>query len=325
MHICEVRGPWPDIRIAFGVVLTLLGVFRLWLVAVALSACATLPDAAVPRALYRDLRTVVDANEDGSWIVDRLRLPAIAEPALRSVCQVEPAARAALKDWLDDQIARAGGSAQRAYAANGRKLSAVSNVLSLERTRALLQYAEASAAQDCPFWLTPDPEFIGHQGDAQRWVVLGETQAFATLTIPTNVPALGGGGRLFVGHGIGSQWTLALGGDVAASGTLVSGSGMSQGIDATVSLATPVLLRLAKFSSIVDVELAPVVRLDHGRTAFPPGARIELGGGFTTVRDSAFVSYFMLYVGYEFHPHTSTALADHTLQLGTRLALDWAP
>jgi hypothetical protein len=295
------------------------------LVAAALSRCATLPDAAVPRALYRDLRIVVDANEDGSWIIDRLRLQALAEPALRSVCQVEPAARSALHVWLDEQIARAGGSAQRAYLANGRKLSAVSNLLSLERTRALLQYAEAAAEQDCPFWLTPDPGFIGHQGDADRWVVLGETQAFATLTMPTNVPALGGGGRLFVGHGIGSQFTLALGGDIAASGTLVSGSAMNQGIDATVSLATPVLLRLAKFSSIVDVELAPAVRLDRGRKAFPPGARLELGAGFTSVRNSAFVSYFMLYVGYEFHPRTSTAVADHTVQLGTRLALDWAP
>jgi hypothetical protein len=289
----------------------------------AASGCATLPEAPQERALYIDLRTAVDASEDGGWTVDQVRLRANSEPALRSLCQVEPHTRAALEAWLDDQIARAGGPAQRAYLEHGRKLDAVSGILSLERTRALLQYANSRAEQDCPFWLTPNPHFAGIQGDANRWVLLGETQAFATLTVPTNVPALGGGGRLFLGHGIGPQLTLAVGGDVAASGAFIPSS--MGGLDASVSIATPVLLRLARFSRLFDVELAPVVRLDRGQKAFPPGARIEVGGGFSAVRASAFMSYFMIYLGYEFHPHTQSAPADHTFQLGTRLALDWAP
>jgi hypothetical protein len=287
------------------------------------SGCATLPEAPLERALYLDLRTAVDASEDGGWTVDQVRLQANAESALRSLCQVDPRARAALEAWLDDQIARAGGPAQRAYVTHGRKLDAVSGILSLERTRALLKYANGRAEQDCPFWLTPNPHFAGIQGDANRWVLLGETQAFATLTVPTNVPALGGGGRLFVGHGLGPQFTLAIGGDVAASGAFIPSS--MNGLDASVALATPVLLRFTKFSRLFDVELAPVVRLDKGQKAFPPGARIEVGGGFSSVRATAFMSYFMIYLGYEFHPHTQSAPADHTFQLGTRLALDWAP
>jgi len=292
-------------------------------VTLALSGCATLPNGPAERALYLDLRKIVDTNEDGGWTVDRLRLQANAEPALRSVCRVEPGTLSALDAWLAEQIQIAGGPAKDAYLARGRDVHAVSHTLSLERTRLLLQYASSHTAQDCPFWLTPNPQFAGEQGDAQRWVILGETQAFGTFTVPGKIPALGGGGRLFIGHGIGSRLTLAAGADAAASGTFIPSSG-GGGVDAYLTLATPVLLRLTAFSRLYDVELAPVVRLAPGQTAWPPGARVQLGGGFSSVRLSPFMPYFMLYVGYEIHPTNRNAGVDHTIQLGTRISVDGA-
>jgi len=204
----------------------------------------------------------------------------------------------------------------------------VTEALSLERTRALLGYAKSRSAQDCPFWLSPNRSFSGEQGDAGRWVLLGETQAFGTIGLPSVVPALGGGGRIFVGRGLGSRLTLAVGADVAASGTFIPSRGGGQGVDAYLTLATPVLLRVAKFSRLFDVELAPVVRVAHGQKAWPPGARIQMGVGFSSVRTSPFMPYFMFYAGYEIHAtdKANQALAvDHTIQLGTRLSLDWAP
>jgi hypothetical protein len=292
--------------------------------ALALCSCATLPNGPAERALYLDLRKIVDVNEDGGWTVDRLRFQGNAEPALRSVCQVEPSTLATLDAWLAEQIRISGGPAEKAYFANGRKLHAVSHTLSLERTRALLQYIEQRTASDCPFWLSPSAAFAGEQGDAQRWVILGETQAFGTFTVPGNIPALGGGGRLFLGHGIGSRLTLAAGADIAASGTFIPSGAQGGGVDAYLTLATPALLRLTAFSRMYDVELAPVVRLSQGARAWPPGARVQLGGGFSSVRISPFMPYFMLYIGDEIHPTNTRAGIDQTIQLGTRIAVDGA-
>jgi hypothetical protein len=293
-------------------------------VAFAVCGCATLPNGPAERALYLDLRKIVDTNEDGGWTVDRLRLQANAEPALRSACQVTPDTLAELDAWLSDQIQRAGGPAKEAYFARGKKLSAVSHTLSLERTRALLQYVASRTSEDCPFWLSPSPTFAGEQGDSQRWVVLAETQAFGTFTVPGNIPALGGGGRLFLGHGIGSRLTLAAGADVAASGTFIPSGGQGGGVDAYLTLATPVLLRVTSFSRLYDVELAPVVRLSQGQPAWPPGARMQLGGGFSSVRISPLMPYFMIYLGYEVHPTNTRSGFDQTVQIGTRIAVDGA-
>jgi hypothetical protein len=286
-----------------------------------LSGCATLPHDAAQRALYIDLRTAVDSTETEGWNVDWVRLQSIADPALRSTCQVAPSARDGLEQWLNQQIARAGGSAEQIYHAHGNHMSgAAEEALSLERTRLLLQFAKAHATQDCPFYLAPHADFVGVQGDAGRWLLLAETNAFATFVIDTQVPAIGGGGRLLLGHGIGSRYTLAAGGELAAAGTLLPTSKGS--IDGIASVAVPVMLRLAQFSTLYDVELAPVMRFQHGSKAFPPGARIELSAGFSSLRSKAFMSYFMFYGGYEFHPRVSGMPADHTVQLGTRIAVD---
>ena len=299
---------------------------RRWLVcsSLALTGCIGMPNAPAERALYLDLRKIVDTNEDGGWTVDWLRMQANLEPALRSTCQVDARTRSELDAWLGEQIVLAGGPAQQAYFERNRNLNAVARALSLERTRALLRYAESRAALDCPFWLAPRSDFAGEQGDAARWVLLGETQAFGTFMLPGNVPALGGGGRLFLGHGIGSRLTVAAGVDVAASGTFIPSPGSGPGVEAYLTLATPVLLRATWFSRLYDVELSPVVRLAQGRSSWPPGARIQLGGGFSSVRTSQFMPYFMLYVGYEIHPADGKFGVDHTFQLGTRISLDGA-
>jgi hypothetical protein len=285
-------------------------------------ACATLPRDTAERSLYLDLRKIVDTSEEGGWTVDSLRLEANLEPALRSTCEVDRTVRAELDAWLSAEITRAGGPAEQGYLAHGRELGAVRESLALERTRRLLRYAEARAAIDCPFWLRPAPRFAGVQGDFQRWVVLGETQAFGTVMVPGPIPALGGGGRLFLGRGLTPRGTLALGADLAASGTLLPGD---HGIDAYVTFATPVLYRFAEFSQLWDVELAPVMRFSHARQSWPPGGRIEVAGGFSSVTLSPFMSYFMFYVGYELHGVGPHEHPDHTFQLGTRIAVDWAP
>lgn len=292
-----------------------------WLLA---CGCITQPKDPATGGLYRDLRTIVDAGEYDGWSVDRLRLQANSEAALNSVCRAASPVRADLQHWLSDEIARHGGSAERVYHSNGGDLEAVAKLLSLERTQALLDFAEArAAAHDCPFWMTPTQLFHALQGEAQRWVVLAETQAFASYVLDTHVPSLGGGGRLFVGYGITDTLTLAVGGDLAAGGTFIPTEG--HGLDATLSVAVPVLLRLTHLSRLFDVELAPSARFSPGQKPLPPGLRVEFGAGFSSVRLTPLKPYFMVYAGYEYHFATREAGADSTIQAGTRLAFDWTP
>jgi hypothetical protein len=274
------------------------------------------------RALYLDLRKIVETKEDSGWVVDSVRQLESLEPTLHSLCQVEPYTRRALDAWIDRGLQLAGGSAENSYRAHGHSLEAASHALTLERTLGLLRYGEAHA-HECPFWLEPRAKFDGQQYDGAHWVVLAESTGFASLVLKSWIPALGGGGRLLLGHGIAAQLTLAVGGELAASGTFVPQDG--QGFDATAALAAPILLRYTRLSRMLDIELAPVVRFAARHKSWPPGARIELGVGISGLRGAAFMGYNMLYLGYEVHPRIAHIAMDHTIQLGTRLALDWSP
>jgi hypothetical protein len=291
------------------------------LVALLACGCASLPADPAERALYIDLRTAVDTAESDGWYADWVRLPTISDAALRSICQVSPRSRDGLDRWIEHQIALQGGSAEQIYHAQGNRLGPASQALSLERARALLLVVKAHAEHDCPFFLQPDDaRFIGVQGDDRRWLLLAETNAYATFVFETHTPAIGGGGRLLLGHGIGPQLTLAAGGELTAAATLLPSSKGS--VDGIATVAVPVLLRLSEFSRFYDFELAPVARFQGGSKAFPPGARFLLSIGFSSLRTKDLMNYFALYLGYEYHFHSRGSPADNTIQGGTRIAFD---
>jgi hypothetical protein len=290
--------------------------------AAALSGCIAHPQPAAERALYLDLRKIVETNEDSGWIADGARLRANLEPALHSLCRTSDGAARALERWLETRLELQGGSALAVYRSHGRRLSAASEALSLERSLLLLRYAESERAQ-CPFWLEPEAAFAGQHSDAQRWVLLAESTGFASLVLKRWIPAIGGGGRLLLGRGFGPQLTAAIGAEAFASGAFISSD--DHGFDATGSLAAPLLVRWSRLSRVIDLDVAPVLRFGSQRGAWPPGVRAELGAGISGLRGGAFMNYAMLYLGYELHfksPHTP---ADNTIMIGTRFGTDWGP
>jgi hypothetical protein len=222
--------------------------------------------------------------------------------------------------WLSKQIAAEGGTAEEIYHAHGNDLDAAREALSLERTRALLLVAESHAEQDCAFFLHPHDDFKGVQGDARRWMLMAETNAYIWLVVDTKTPAIGGGGRLMIGHGIGPRFTLATGPELTAAATLLPSS--TGGVNGIATLAVPILLRSYRFSHIFDVELAPVFRFNGAAKAFPPGPRLEISYGSSSLRSTNMMNYFMLYLGYEYHFASNGYPADNTIQGGTRIAFD---
>jgi hypothetical protein len=291
------------------------------------SACATLPEAPVQRALYVDLRKAVDLSDDTGWVVDRVQLEANAEKAMRSACQVAAPERDDLDAWISGQLALGGGSAEELYRKHDGDLGAASEALALERTRALLRYAHAHAGEDCPFWLEPDPEFRGVQGDDGRFVLLAETMGFGTVLVEGGKAGLGGGGggRLLLGHGFGPRWTLAAGGEVGGTGSFVENDEGKRSIQTTFMAAVPVLLRFTAFSRIIDLDAAARFRINPEGPVPPPGVRVSLGAGITAMRSSAFMPHGLLWVGYEFHPAFRADPADHSIHVGTRVGVDWGP
>jgi hypothetical protein len=293
----------------------------------AMSACATLPEQPVQRALFQDLRKAVELSDSAGWYVDSSQVKNNAEDILRSACQVDPAKRDDLDAWLSGQIMQHGGSAERVYLEHGRDLGAAADLLSLERTRLFLRYGIEHAADDCPFWLTPRDDFEGVQNDADRWVILPETTGFGSVVLEGSNAAIGGGGggRLLFGHGIGPQYMLAIGGEVGGVGAFVANDKGGRSLDTTFVAGVPVLFRWIRYSRILDFELAPMMRLNPGESVLPPGIRASVGGGLATMRASSFMPYAVLWVGYEFHPADDDSPADHSLHIGTRVGIDWDP
>jgi len=91
------------------------------IVALAVSACATLPPGRSESSLYVDVRKAVELREGTEWVVDRLEVEAVAPAAMRSACQVDAAARGRLLAWLQTQIAieAGGGGAEALSPLNG--------------------------------------------------------------------------------------------------------------------------------------------------------------------------------------------------------------
>lgn len=295
------------------------------LFALALSACATAPPAKVDRVLYRDLRVVVETRERTSWLVDRVEFETALPAILQSTCRTAPEDMLSLSSWLDTQILAEGGPASEAFAKNGGDLGPLDELVTLERVHGLLEYSERTRA-DCPFWLTPDPDFDGVQSDANRFVLLLESRGGGELFIRGSEIAYGGGGggRILPAYGFGEHLTIGLGAE-AGGGGVVSEQGGEQSLDANIRAAIPLLVRFSDLTHLYDIELAAAMMFTLDRVIAAPGPRIQLSTGLLTYRIGAFMPTAVLSIGYTYHPEAMGASALHVLNIGTRVGVDIDP
>ncbi|MEZ4444710.1 MAG: hypothetical protein R3B72_36885 [Polyangiaceae bacterium] len=294
---------------------------------VALAGCATLPQDPVERALYGDLRHIVDTEERLGWLIDDYEIAEATPSALQSVCQVAVEQRMGLLDWLDARIAEEGGSAEQVYEAAGKDLSAAEELLTLERIQALLERADAEAGDKCPFFLEPDPDFRGMQADAERFVLLAESGGGFGIVLQGRDLLLGGGGglRVMPGYGFSDRFGafvgIELGGNGAISPTEDDGA---QRFLARPSGAVPLLLRFYDNTWIYDVELAAIAEY-YDSTVTLPGFRISGGVGIGAVRIGSFMPFAVGTLAYEIMPPFRDLPLTHTFKLGTRVGLNIDP
>ncbi len=299
---------------------------RATLLPILLAACMPLPPGAPERALYGDLRRIVETRERTDWVVDRIELEEVAPTTMQSACRTTPEMRANLRRWLDRRILAEGGPAEAAFRRSGGDLDEVEDIVTLERVRLVLDHADQHAQADCPFWLQPDPSFAGVQSDAGRFVLYLETMGGGELSWSEGRGTLGGAGvgRLLPAVGLGQRATLLFGAEVGGGGALArDGSG---GIRASFAAGVPLLLRLQSATRFWDVEVAGTARVPRGDLdALRPGLRASVASGISALRISSLMPYFGLWIGYEYLPAADGEPAVQVARIGSRFGVDWDP
>lgn len=293
------------------------------LVCSSLFGCLPLPSAPTQRALYVDARKAMNAENRLGWTIDRVEVEDAAGQTEPSACQVEEAERRELRLWLAQQIASAGGPAEVSYR-RGADLDDLDELIDLERTLQVLESVERHLPEDCPFWLTPDPEFLGAHSVAHRVVLIAESMGAGSLLISNGTVRVSGGGtaRLLAGYGLSSRLELAAGAEAGGDAVLEKTEDGSLAPTGAFRFGAPVWLRLHDVDRIYDVELAAIARLSEGKLK-PWGARIAVGGGVTGLRRLGFMPALELWLGYEIFPAQEGEPSQHAIRLGTRVGFDY--
>lgn len=284
-----------------------------------------MPAQPVERALYMDARKALRAESRLGWTVDRVEIVEAAVQTEQSACQVAPAHRGALKDWVAGRIDLLGGSASSQYE-RGVPLSDLHELIDLEHARALLTEVEAHVPEDCPFWLRPREDFSGIHTGTHRFVVLAESMGGGSLSIVRGKvrAGAGGGARLFGGYGLSERMQLALGIEAGGEAVLQSTDEGALEPEGLFRFGIPVLARFTNLDRIYDVELATVTGLTDG-TFKPWGGRLSLAGGVAGLRRLGFMPALQVWVGYEVYPPQDGQPTRHIVHLGTRVGVDWDP
>jgi hypothetical protein len=229
------------------------------LVACAVAGCARLPAPRDPeiRPLFRDLERQVTIADAAGWGADRLEVEGMLETALQSVCRVEPLARRSLLAWIDERIARSGGSVEAAWRASGKRMSKVTSLLELTRIRMLLVATDAVADHDCPFWIEPQPRFRGRQISDGRWQLTmgGGGKGVVTRQGDETDVRFGGAGRILIGRVFAGGDALYVGGELGASAAFPKDENGERGeLVIGADLVAPVVYRYTGTNTYLEFE-----------------------------------------------------------------------
>lgn len=214
---------------------------------VVLCSCATgpRPPGRSESALFRDLEREVTVTAATGWRIDRREVEGLMNVALESVCRVDPLDRRSLAVWLDEEIRRQGGPVEVAWRARGKKLSAVSDLLVLDRVQKVLARAE-ELSLDCPFWLEPQYPFEGRQISDGHWLLTGGGggKGIASYQDGRSDLKAGGAGRLLFGRVFEGGSALFFGAEIGLSAAFPKNDmGERTQLEVGADIVTPIVYR----------------------------------------------------------------------------------
>lgn len=290
---------------------------------IAMAACGgALPQDRSSATLHRDLERLVELAGADGWDIDRTEVEDTLPGALLSVCRTNPATRANLKQWLDTQLGKQGGSAKAAYEAHGRDLDEIEDVLLLSRVRLLLARSLEVADADCPFWIHPEQPFRGRQILDDRWLlsVGGGGKAIVDLQSSLSDLDFGGAGRLLGGRAFGRHATILSGIELGGSAAFPQDENGERGTLAiTVDAIVPLVYRHRLVNSYWEVEAGYVGRLTEGDSDMAHGGHLGFAFGATASRRRWLFPGAAFGVSYE---RIDDGQVAHLLKMGFRVAID---
>jgi len=290
----------------------------------ALAACVTpAPDDRQERALYLDVSRIVETRETVEWFVDKHEVEQVAPGAMRSSCRVDPALQLRVMAWTEQRIEDLGGPARLQFKHDGKAMSELREVVTLERTLQTLKYAYEHDG-DCPFWIEYDAFFTGVHNDEGHFVLLLESGGSGAVLVQKDKISLGGGGsgRALAAWGASEYLTVGIGAEVGGTGTISEEKGGTQDVAATVAVGVPLLLRFIYHERLYDLDLAAVNLGTYTSIEFNPGFRVAVGTGLATVRTGWFMPVGVVQLAYEFHPAGNQLPTTHFFRIGSRFGLD---
>jgi hypothetical protein len=282
-------------------------------------------DLAGSRSLLSDVARIVAAQENESWFSDREALSSIEEPLLESTCRATAEARA----WALSGLMRRHeqlGEPKALFLLDGRVTSRVSEALTAQRQLVALQHALARVADECPFWITPEPGFTGLQSDKQRLTFSVESGGNVQLRYTEKRWTFGGGGlgRFLFGYGLDGRYSFFGGVEFGGGAMLRPGTNASQFV-INYFPALPFVFRTRELTWHYDLELAPVAIFQADNTDLSYGARIGGAFAFTGLRRRNVLPWAGLAVAYEYYWEGGGREPTHFIRGGLRIGLPWDP
>ncbi len=280
--------------------------------------------AAAVEALLFDLQRIVEAESDGSWLIDELEQTAIQPDVMESVCRATPEVRAQALAQLEQKQARAGDPRQLFERAGGELTSEVKAALALGRELEALRRGLARAGA-CPFWVRPAAGFRGLQSTRERWIINFDTGGTAQLRRTRGDWAVGAGGFGRVLGGYSFTHVSLLAGLEFGGGALVEPNQQPTSLVVNYIPALPLLVRLHLDRWNVDLEAASVGLFQASNTSLSYGVRGGATIGVSALRLRGVLPWVGLAVATEYHFANSARPEAWYLRGGLRVGGVWDP
>lgn len=252
------------------------------------------------RGLLADVERIVSVEQSLGWFVDRRAYEEVLPATLQSVCRADPAARIEARTELERR-ARELGDSRALFARAGRELDGdTKEALFVERQLGALNHAMDRASVDCPFYVEPEPDFIGRQTDRNRFTLSLETGGMLQLRRTEGDWTFGGGGtaRILPGWGFGGAVTLLAGAEFGG-GAMIRPNVRPTQLAINYFPAIPFVVRFHDVSWHYDAEVAPVALFQADDQDFSYGVRVGGTIGVAALRTRGFLPWAGLAVAYE--------------------------
>ncbi len=281
-------------------------------------------DASVAALLF-DLERIVRAEESSGWLIDAAAERRIHPDVMESVCRVVPSVRALALERVEAE-GHALGDPRALYREAGDQLTtSVEVVISASRRLAALRHAVEVAPEECPFWLSPEPEFRGVQGTRDRGILNFDTGGTVQLRSTEGSLTLGAGGfgRLLAGY----SFTHV---SVLAGVELGGGAMLEPNTDPTEFVinylpALPLIVRLHHQAWNFDLEAASVALFQAGNSELSYGVRGGLTVGISSLRIRGILPWVGLGIATEYHFESLARPEALYLRSGFRVGGVWDP